>query len=304
MPDGLIVKALSGFYYVLPQEAGGPGGQVVQCRAKGIFKKRGITPLVGDRVTFTPTSHGEGTVDEIKPRISELIRPPVANMELALLVFAVAEPSPSLLLLDKFLVHTENAGLKAAICLTKTDLLAEPGMEDTAARLDEWEAAYREIGYDVLRCSAKTGEGIDRVLEYLAGRMTVFAGQSGVGKSSLLNRLIPGLDLATNEISEKLGRGRHTTRHVELIAHPAGGCIADTPGFSQLDFAGIDAERLGSCFVEIGRMAGDCKFRGCLHLSEPSCAVIAAAESGAIRRSRYEHYLQFLKEITDKKRRY
>lgn len=301
MPDGLIVKALSGYYYVLPQDS---GEHVVQCRARGIFKKKGITPLVGDFVTYTLTENGEGTVDEIKPRRTELARPPVANVELALLIFAVAEPELSLQLLDKFLVHTEHAGLETAICFTKTDLLNEPEREDLSRRLDEWEELYRRIGYTVLRCSARTGEGTDAVRSLLAGRITVFAGQSGVGKSSLLNRMIPGLELATSEISSKLGRGRHTTRHVELIAHPEGGWIADTPGFSQLDFAGIEAEDLGACFAEIGREASRCKFRGCLHRSEPECAVVAGVESGLVRRSRYAHYLQFLQEIMDKKRRY
>lgn len=301
MPEGLIVKALSGYYYVLPAAG---DGEIVQCRARGIFKKRGVSPLVGDRVRFTLTGNGEGTVDEIKPRTTELVRPPVANAELALLVFAVTEPDLNLQLLDKFLVHTEHAGLQAAICLTKTDLLAQPGRERLMEEADEWERAYRDIGYEVLRCSARTGDGIERVLAFLAGKITVFAGQSGVGKSSLLNRMLPGLELATNEISGKLGRGKHTTRHVELIAHPEGGWLADTPGFSQLDFAGIEAETLGGCFIEFGRLAGQCKFRGCLHRNEPGCAVIAAVESGSIRQSRYAHYLLFLEEIMDKKRRY
>lgn len=311
MPEGLIVKALSGYYYVLP-EAGG-AKDAIQCRARGIFKKKGISPLVGDRVLYELTENGEGTVDEILPRTTELIRPPVANVELAVLVFSVNEPALNLQLLDKFLVHTENAGLDALICLTKLDLLQ---MSEASADLGEIHAPgtelplqsvvelYENIGYPVIVTSSRRSHGIEPIVERLAGRISVFAGQSGVGKSSLLNAMVPGLKLETNAISMKLGRGKHTTRHVELIRLHNGGLVADTPGFSQLDFLELEAEELGSCFKEFASYAAACKFRGCSHLHEPGCQVIEAKERGDIALSRYEHYCQFLGEIKDRKRRY
>lgn len=300
MPTGLIVKALSGYYYVLPDE----GGHPVQCRARGIFKKKGITPLVGDRVRFSAVGGGEGTVDEVLPRTSELVRPPVANADTMLLVASVAKPDLSLLLLDRFLVHAEHAGLSALIVLTKEDLVdpeAAAAGEDPVRLVKD---VYRPAGYPVLSCSVARGTGLDDVRRALAGRLAVIAGQSGVGKSSLLNGIIPGLSLMTGEVSDKLGRGRHTTRHVELIAHPDGGFIADTPGFSQLDFFGIDAPGLSACFPEMAALADGCRFRGCLHQREPGCAVRDAAAAGRIAESRYRHYLQFLGEIQQTKRRY
>ncbi|GAA3407046.1 ribosome small subunit-dependent GTPase A [Paenibacillus hodogayensis] len=305
MPEGVIVKALSGYYYVMPAE--NDAQETVQCRARGIFKKRGISPLVGDRVVYGITENGEGTVDEIKPRTTELIRPPVANVDLAVLAFSLVEPALNLQLLDKFLVHTENAGLETIICLTKSDLLDDGGAEEERREQpepDEVKRVYEKIGYTVIVTSASTRDGIEEVRTRLAGRTSVFSGQSGVGKSSLLNALVPGLDLDTNAISLKLGRGKHTTRHVELIAVDGGGLVADTPGFSQLDFVQLEAEELSACFAEMKRLSAGCKFRGCLHQHEPGCQVLAALESGEIAASRYKHYLVFLQEIKDRKRRY
>ncbi|WP_282941727.1 ribosome small subunit-dependent GTPase A [Paenibacillus sp. RC67] len=312
MPAGLIVKALSGYYYVLSEED--EQMTSIQCRARGIFKKRGVSPLVGDKVLFELTENGEGTVDEILPRTSELVRPPVANVELVVLVFAVTEPTLNLQLLDKFLVHTESAGLETIICLTKQDLVTEdkeseatvPSKGDMlSSGVSHIVQLYESIGYRTVVTSAKCGVGIAPVLDQLAGRISVFAGQSGVGKSSLLNAMVPGLQLETNQISMKLGRGKHTTRHVELIRLSNGGLVADTPGFSQLDFLQIDeAEQLSSCFREFKPHSAECKFRGCLHLHEPGCKVIEAKEKGEISLSRYEHYLQFLTDIKERKRRY
>lgn len=304
MPKGLIVKALSGYYYVLEDGQAAAGSPLVQCRARGIFKKKGVTPLVGDQVEFERTDNGEGTVDEIAPRTTELIRPPIANMELALLAFSVVEPDLNVQLLDKFLVHIEHAGLTPIICLTKRDLLEEAGDGALTAEVEHAAALYRSIGYEVYVTSSKWREGIEPVAARLAGGMTVIAGQSGVGKSSLLNALIPGLQLETNAISQKLGRGKHTTRHVELLPIPSGGWVADTPGFSQLDFAEIEAEGLSACFREFCELSERCKFRGCLHLHEPDCRVRGAAERGEVAASRYEHYLQFLQIIRDRPRRY
>lgn len=304
MPEGLIVKALSGYYYVARlDEEGKPlsGEQAVQCRARGIFKKRGESPLVGDRVKFTLTENGEGTVDEILKRDSELVRPPVANVSLAVLLFSVKEPDLNLTLMDKFLVHIEHAGLDTVICLTKRDLLAG---EKPDASLEQVRRLYEKAGYEVLITSSKTGLGTERVKELLAGRISVFSGQSGVGKSSMLNALKPGLALETSAISSKLGRGRHTTRHVELIPLDNGGLVADTPGFSQLDFLELGVEELSTCFREFVSYAAECKFRGCTHTHEPGCKVTEAVEAGDIARSRYENYVQFFEEMKEKKRRY
>ncbi|MEK8131955.1 ribosome small subunit-dependent GTPase A [Paenibacillus filicis] len=312
MPSGLIVKALSGYYYVLPEHT--TELESIQCRARGIFKKRGVSPLVGDRVAYELTDNGEGTVMEILPRTSELIRPPIANVDQVVLVFSVNEPALNLPLLDKFLVHTESAGLETVICLTKRDLWASPeaGEEEASSldaasvpqSLDEVVRLYESIGYTVILTSAKEGIGVERVLERLSGRISVFAGQSGVGKSSLLNAMIPGLRLETNEISMKLGRGKHTTRHVELLRLPGGGIVADTPGFSQLDFLQVDADGLGACFREFAAYSSRCRFRGCLHLHEPDCKVQEAHGLGLIADSRFSSYTQFLEEIRDQKRRY
>ncbi|WP_426447226.1 ribosome small subunit-dependent GTPase A [Paenibacillus sp. S-38] len=302
MPAGLIVKALSGYYYVLPE--GGAGTESVQCRARGVFKKRGISPLVGDRVAFELTENGEGTVTEVLPRTSELIRPPVANVDQAVLVFSIDEPALNLPLLDKFLVHTESAGLDTIIALTKRDLVGQQTGDAEPVDLGPVVELYESIGYPMFVTSAKEGIGVEDVLAKLAGRISVFAGQSGVGKSSLLNAMVPGLGLETNAISMKLGRGKHTTRHVELIRLQNGGLVADTPGFSQLDFLQVEAEGLSGCFREFAPYAEECRFRGCLHLHEPDCRVQAAQAEGLISASRYHNYLQFLQEIRDKKRRY
>ncbi|MGO4541015.1 ribosome small subunit-dependent GTPase A [Paenibacillus sp. 2TAB19] len=300
---GTIVKALSGYYYVRA-EGVSTDTAPVQCRARGIFKKRGISPLVGDEVLYSMTDNGEGTVEEVMPRSTELIRPPVANIDLAILVFSVTEPALNLQLLDKFLVHIEHAGIEPVLCLSKQDL-ENDGMETEEAQLaaSSVNRIYRSIGYEVFGTSSRKGEGIEALHERLKGHLAVFAGQSGVGKSSLLNAIVPGLTLETNEISNRLGRGKHTTRHVELIAI-GGGYVADTPGFSQLDFAELGIEDLSYCFVEMRHLASDCKFRGCTHLHEPGCAVLAAVDKGEIERSRYDNYVLFMNEMNDKKRRY
>ncbi|WP_310832884.1 ribosome small subunit-dependent GTPase A [Paenibacillus pedocola] len=301
MPEGIIVKALSGYYYVKPLHNGfiATEEEAVQCRGRGILKKRGVAPLVGDRIIYVLTENGEGMVDEILPRESELIRPPVANVKLAVLLFSVREPDMNLNLLDKFLVHIEHSGLEPLIVLTKQDLAVDEG-EATALVKD----LYERIGYEVMITSSLTGSGSDELRNRLAGVISVFSGQSGVGKSTLLNRLVPGLELETGEISMRLGRGRHTTRHVELMDIGNGGFVADTPGFSQLDFLELGVEELSVCFREFASYAENCKFRGCSHLHEPGCRVIEAWQAGEIADSRYDHYKLFYNEMKDKKRRY
>ncbi|GAB6990499.1 ribosome small subunit-dependent GTPase A [Paenibacillus pini] len=305
MPDGIIVKALSGYYYVKPRENGKlvSSGDTIQCRGRGIFKKRGQSPLVGDHVIYSHTENGEGMVDELLPRQSELIRPPVANVELAVLLFSMKEPDLNLQLLDKFLVHIEHSGLKTLICLTKQDLLNGESTrnEDSTTYVQQ---LYESIGYEVLVTSSRSGMGKELLRDRLANRISVFSGQSGVGKSSLLNALMPNLSLETNAISMRLGRGKHTTRHVELMELDNGGFVADTPGFSQLDFLELGVEELSNCFIEFEEYADHCKFRGCSHMHEPGCKVLEAKEAGKIALSRYEHYVLFYTEMKDKKRRY
>ncbi len=291
--EGKIVKALSGFYYVMKDNT------VYQCRARGVFRKQKITPYVGDIVQFEKNNEREGYILDILPRKNELIRPPIANVDQALVVVSVKEPDVSLQLLDKFLVHVEANGIDALVCFTKMDLLSA----DERKQFDEIAEIYRAIGYPVLLVSVNDETSIELVKPYLKDKITVVAGQSGVGKSSLLNALDPSLQIATNAISTHLGRGRHTTRHVELI-NVAGGLVADTPGFSSLDLSEFQEQELANFFPEMKRLSEGCKFRGCTHLVEPHCAVKSALEAGEIAESRYRHYASFYNEIKETKRRY
>ncbi|WP_342469915.1 ribosome small subunit-dependent GTPase A [Ureibacillus sp. FSL K6-3587] len=294
MPNGQIRKALSGYYYVYDE------GQLLQCRGRGVFRKRGEQPLVGDFVEYAKEKEGsDGVITKIFPRKNALIRPPIANVDQALLVFSVKEPDFNLILLDRFLVVLESHQVTPIICLTKMDLLLENEKEE----IQQYIKIYQEIGYEVIDTYKHDPKLLEKLEPFLEGKTTVLAGQSGVGKSTLLNTLIPELNLKTGEISQTLGRGKHTTRHVELI-EVAGGLVADTPGFSSFDFDHIEKEDLPSCFPEFERKKDECKFRGCLHLKEPKCAIKEGVESGEIQEFRYEHYLQFLQEIIDRKPRY
>lgn len=294
MPEGKIIKALSGFYYVLD------GDQVIQCRGRGVFRKNKVTPLVGDDVVYQADNDKEGYILEIKDRFNELVRPPISNVDQAVLVFSAKEPTFSTSLLDRFLVLVEAAYISPIICITKMDLVDDDALKE---RIHQYAEDYRNIGYSVYLTSMENGSGIEDIIPHFQDKITVFAGQSGVGKSSLLNAISPDLELKTAGISTHLGRGKHTTRHVELI-DINGGFVADTPGFSSLEFAGIEAEDLGSTFLEIGEKSAECKFRGCLHMKEPNCAVKRAVENGEIAQYRYDHYVEFLTEIKDRKPRY
>jgi ribosome biogenesis GTPase len=293
MPEGKIIKALSGFYYVLGEEG------VVQCRGRGVFRKNKVNPLVGDEVVYQAENDQEGYILEIKERKNELIRPPIANVDKAILVFSAVEPDFSTALLDRFLVLVESKHIMPIICITKLDLVTDDKME----KLDTYVKEYRKAGYNVILTSSKTKQGIEGLLPFLEEGISVFAGQSGVGKSSLLNAIRPDLKLKTSDISAHLGRGRHTTRHVELI-QIGDGFVADTPGFSSLELLDIEAEELTQCFPEIALHSENCKFRGCLHLKEPKCAVKEAVEIGEIPEYRFQHYKNFLQEIKERKPRY
>ena len=277
--EGLIVRALSGFYYVKTGE-----GQEVECRARGLFRKQEISPCVGDRVELEETGEGKGQVVAILPRKNSLVRPPVANLDLLVLVVSSCEPLPNLLVLDKLLAIAECQNIPPAIVLTKSDL------EDPSPVAD----IYRKVGYPVFVVSSETGEGVEEVRAFLSGKLCAFTGNTGVGKSSLLNRIDPRLSIETAQISQKLGRGRHTTRHVQLYEQPGGGYIADTPGFSAVDlerFQVILKEDLELCFPEFEPYRTKCRFTGCSHTKEKGCAVLAAVEAGEIPKSRHESYL-------------
>jgi len=294
MPQGKIVKALSGFYYVQDDE------KLIQCRGRGVFRKNKITPLVGDEVEYQAENDLEGYILEVFERKNELVRPPICNVDQAILVFSAVEPDFSPTLLDRFLVLIEANEINPIIVISKADLIPSNEIRE---KVDSYAKDYQNAGYTVLLTSTVESTVEKDLLPYLNDHISVFAGQSGVGKSSLLNVLRPDLELKTNDISSHLGRGKHTTRHVELI--PVGtGFVADTPGFSSLDFTGIEVEDLTYCFPEMRERSGDCKFRGCTHVKEPKCAIKEAVEAGEIPQYRYDHYLTFVEEIKDRKPRY
>lgn len=293
MPEGKIVKALSGYYYVLH------GKDLIQCRGRGVFRKNKITPLVGDEAVFQVENNLEGYILEIKDRKNKLVRPPIANVDQAILVFSAVEPDFSTVLLDRFLVLIEYNHIQPIICITKMDLINNEQLQS----IHKYANQYRDAGYDVILTSSEEETGMQQLFPHLDNKISVFAGQSGVGKSSLLNALRPELELKTDEISTHLGRGKHTTRHVELIK-VGNGLVADTPGFSSLEFTDIEASDLTVCFPELYKESENCKFRGCLHLNEPKCGVKEAVGKGDIPQYRYNHYLDFLQEIKDRKPRY
>ncbi|MFD1928747.1 ribosome small subunit-dependent GTPase A [Sporosarcina siberiensis] len=293
MPEGQIRKAISGFYYVEDN------GERIRCRGRGVFRNRGIHPLVGDIVTYVPDGENDAIITVVHERKNELVRPPISNVDQALLVFSIVEPAFSPHLLDRFLVVIESFDIKPVICLTKKDIASEAELEKVVAS----EAYYKKIGYTVINTFIDDENLPEMLKPILTGQITVLAGQSGVGKSTLLNTVLPSLGLKTGEISEALGRGKHTTRHVELL-EVAGGLVADTPGFSSLEFDHIKKEELSRYFIEMNEASQNCKFRGCLHLKEPKCAVKELVESGDILRHRYDNYLHFLQEIIDRKPRY
>ncbi|HAX71898.1 MAG TPA: ribosome small subunit-dependent GTPase A [Firmicutes bacterium] len=295
MKKGTILKALSGFYYVENKET----GELIQCRSRGLFRKKKITPLVGDFVSFQLEEDGTGYVMEVHERTNELVRPPIANVDMALVVFSVKEPDFNLKLLDRFLAVIEANRIEPVIVLTKLDLLTEEERASIQPSIDY----YSNIGYKIIETSAKKGLGLEEIMELMNDHIIVICGQSGVGKSSLLNSIDETLALQVNEISKALGRGKHTTRHVEL--HKINeGLIADTPGFSSLDLDQLEPIDLSQCFIDFYELSDSCKFRGCLHENEPKCAVKSAVESGEIISTRYDNYLVFLNEIKTRKPKY
>ena len=285
MPQGVIVKGVGGLYY-----ARDPEGALHVLRAKGKFRKQRVTPMVGDRVRFTPgTGEEHGWVEEILPRDSELVRPPVANIRHIILVVA-PEPAPDLLLVDTLMVMAQGQGIQPALVVNKCDL--------DGALFERIQREYAGLGAPMLRVSARTGEGIETLRQLLRGGICCFAGQSGVGKSTLLSAAT-GLSLQTGEISKKISRGRHTTRHAELL-FSGEYQVLDTPGFSLLElWDGLEPIRLKDFYPEFAPYEGQCRFSPCYHLSEPGCAVLEAAREGAISPERVERYHLLLKKAQE-----
>ena len=283
--QGVIIKALSGFYYVKTESG------TVECRARGRFRLDGSSPLVGDRVEISLDANGKGRVDKLLPRKNFFIRPAVANIDLLIAVASEVNPVTDPFLIDRVTAFAEHMGCEVLICINKSD----------AARVSRLRDIYATSGYRVIETSAVTGEGVEELRGCIAGKVCAFSGNSGVGKSSLLNALEPGLGLETGVVSEKLGRGRHTTRHVEIF--PAGGAfVADTPGFASFDMEQlppIPKEELQFCFTEFGPYIGKCRFDDCAHLKEPGCAVREAMDEGKINASRHLSYAR-LYEISAK----
>ncbi|WP_314737129.1 ribosome small subunit-dependent GTPase A [Limosilactobacillus urinaemulieris] len=286
MKQGIIQQSLSGFYDILTD------GEIHRTRARGNFRARKIKPIVGDRVEFE-----NGYLLRVLPRKNELVRPPVANVDIAVVVTAAKKPTFSTNLLDRQLIALEAQKIIPVIYFSKTDFLDD----DEYTRLGEIVAGYRKIGYQVFFSRKSFAEDqLHQLKELLKGQIVTMMGQTGAGKSTLLNHLAPGLDLATGEISTALKRGRHTTRKVSLL-NVAGAWIADTPGFSSYETFDMTVEELPKFFPEMKELAPNCKFRGCLHLKEPQCAVKDAVKNGIIMKSRYDDYVQFHNLIANQK---
>ncbi|MBQ1274740.1 MAG: ribosome small subunit-dependent GTPase A [Cellulosilyticum sp.] len=296
MVKGTIIKGIAGFYYV---EA---GQTIYECKARGKFRNKNIIPAIGDNVLISLKTEEnssdrylEGTIEEILERRNSLIRPAVANVDQAMVVFSVTYPQIHLDLLDRFLIHIEKEEITPCIILNKID-------EGNPEEYEYIVERYTKVGYEVICLSAKKAIHTDLLMPKLKDKTTVFAGPSGVGKSTLLNTIEQGLALETGHVSDKIKRGKHTTRHVELIPLSEGGFVLDTPGFTSLQLDGIEADDLQYYFPEFREYIGSCKFRGCTHIHEPGCNVKQALEDGEIVKERYDTYTTYYKQLKETRR--
>lgn len=290
--QGKIIKGIAGFYYIYAED-----GNVYECKAKGIFRKDNFKPLVGDNVEITVLNEEEkeGSVTSILPRRNSLIRPAVANVDQAFLIFAMENPKPNFLLLDRFLIMMEQQEIPVVICFNKKDV----GEKEEMEKLYE---IYTGCGYRVVLSSTYEGEGMDEIREILKGKTTVVAGPSGVGKSSITNCMQGEVQMETGEISKKLKRGKHTTRHSQVIPVEKNTFLVDTPGFSSLYLTDMKEEELRDYFPEFVMYEPQCRFQGCMHIHEPGCAVKKALSEGKISQQRYDNYLALYEELKEKRR--
>lgn len=290
--QGKIIKGIAGFYYIYAED-----GNVYECKAKGIFRKDNFKPLVGDNVEITVLNEEEkeGSVTSILPRRNSLIRPAVANVDQAFLIFAMENPKPNFLLLDRFLIMMEQQEIPVVICFNKKDV----GEKEEMEKLYE---IYTGCGYRVVLSSTYEGEGMDEIHEILKGKTTVVAGPSGVGKSSITNCMQGEVQMETGEISKKLKRGKHTTRHSQVIPVEKNTFLVDTPGFSSLYLTDMKEEELRDYFPEFVMYEPQCRFQGCMHIHEPGCAVKEALSEGEISQQRYDNYLALYEELKEKRR--
>jgi ribosome biogenesis GTPase len=289
MQKGVIVKGIGGFYYVDTSDG------IYECRARGKFRIKNITPLIGDHVEIEGDPKSlKGYIISISERKNQLIRPTVANIDQVIIVFAAKKPDINMTLMQKFLVYSEYKKLNVVICINKIDLDEEENYLEVVKMLES-------IPYKVIRTSVKNNIGIEQLEELLKDKISVFAGPSGAGKSSLLNRIQPGLGLKTGDLSKKIDRGTHTTRHAELIRLDKGGMVADTPGFTSFDISELELSKLESCFPEFEGYK-DCYFQNCVHDKEPQCGIKEAVEAGKISRIRYDFYLSMLSDLRNTRR--
>ncbi len=283
--QGVIIRLLGGFYYV---EA---DNEIIECKARGVFRKKGLSPVVGDKVEITIPKEGYASIDNILPRKNKIVRPAVANLDKLIIVSSVCEPAPNPFIIDKMTATAVNKNIEPIIVFSKSDLQSA----------DEFVKTYESSGIKTIVFSSVTGEGADKVRELLKDSIVAFTGNSGVGKSSLINYLFPDLNIATGDISKKLGRGRHTTRSVELYKTD-GGYVADTPGFSTVDlerYELINKDDLANCFPEFEDYITMCKFSSCSHTCEKGCAVLQAVKDGEINKSRHNSYVEMYNEVKD-----
>ncbi len=289
---GKIIKGIGGFYYVAAED-----GKLYECKARGVFRKLGMRPLVGDdcKIEILDAEKCLGNVEEVLPRRNALTRPAVANTDQAIVIFAVSSPEPSFGLIDRYLVGMSYVDMPVLLVLNKVDQNRE--------RAEELQSVYERAGYRVLLTSAKSGEGVELLKSALKGKTSVLSGPSGVGKSSLMNVLFPAFGAKTGEISEKIGRGKHTTRHSELTLVEQDTYLCDTPGFSSVELPEqVNEENLPLCFPEFDPFLGKCRFVSCRHLAEPDCAVKKAVEEGCIGESRYDSYRAFQELLKNRRK--